>query len=49
MTKSLLVALNDLGLERAWIVYPGSERFPVHERVEAVPLPAMLKNLSKLG
>lgn len=38
ITKSLHVALSDLSLERAWIVYPGRTRYPVHERVEAVPL-----------
>ena len=40
MTKSLHVALADLKLDRAWIVHPGSERYPVHEKVEAVPLAA---------
>ena len=38
MTKSLHVALSDLGLERAWIVHPGTETYAVHEKVEALPL-----------
>lgn len=38
MTRSLHIALADLGLERAWIVYPGTERYPVHEKVEVLPL-----------
>lgn len=38
MTKSLHVALADLKLERAWVVYPGNVRYAVHERVEALPL-----------
>ncbi len=38
MTKSLHVALGDLQLRRAWIVYPGKERYAVHEKVEALPL-----------
>jgi len=38
MTRSLHVALQDLGLERAFIVYPGSVRYRVHEKVEVVPL-----------
>ena len=38
MTKSLHIALADLKLERAWIVYPGSESYRVHEQVEVVPL-----------
>ena len=38
MTKSLHIALEDLNLERAWILHPGSKRYPVHEKVEALPL-----------
>ena len=38
MTKSLHIAVQDLGLERAWIVYPGTKRYAVHEKVEALPL-----------
>ena len=38
MTKSLHIAIEDLKLEKAWIVYPGSERYRVHEKVECVGL-----------
>ena len=38
MTKSLHVALADLRLDRAWIVYPGTEKYAVHEKIEVVPL-----------
>ncbi len=38
MTRSLHIALNDLNLERAWIVYPGVETYAVHERVDVIPL-----------
>ncbi len=38
MTKSLHVALEDLRLDRACIVYPGRKRYPVHDRVDAIPL-----------
>ncbi len=38
MTKSLHIAVEDLQLERAWIVYPGTRRYAVHDRVEALPL-----------
>lgn len=41
MTRSLHIALGDLKLERAWIVYPGSERYAVDDKVEVVPLEAM--------
>jgi len=38
MTKSLHIALADLKLDRAWIVYPGGERYAVHGQVEVLPL-----------
>lgn len=38
MTRSLHVALQDLALDRAFIVYPGRERYRLHEKVEVVPL-----------
>ncbi|MBI4583749.1 MAG: ATP-binding protein [Planctomycetes bacterium] len=38
LTKSLQIAIEDLKLERGWIVYPGSHTYPVHEKVEAIPL-----------
>ena len=31
-------ALQDVGLARIAVVYPGSKRYPIAERVEAVPL-----------
>lgn len=47
LTPSLRIALEDLGLERIAIVYPGAKRYPLGERVEAVPL-AMLAEPSYL-
>jgi len=41
MTTSIRVALHDLGLARVAVLYPGSKRFPLGDRVEAVPLRAL--------
>ena len=41
MTPSIRNALADLGLVRVAVVYPGSQRFPLSERVEVVPLAAL--------
>ena len=38
LTRSIAIALEDLGLERVAVVYPGVKRFPLSEQVEAVPL-----------
>jgi predicted AAA+ superfamily ATPase len=41
ITPSILVALEDLQIERVAVVYPGSRRFPLGDRVEAVPLASL--------
>lgn len=38
MTRSIGIALEDLGLERVAVIYPGDKRYPITDRVEAVPL-----------
>ncbi len=38
ITPSIRIALDDLGLDRVAVVYPGEKRFPLTDRVEAVPL-----------
>ena len=46
MTKSLHTALADLSLDRAWVVYPGRERYRLHDKVEAIPLIDRLEALA---
>ena len=46
MTKSLHIALKDLKLERARIVYPGQENYLVHEKVRVCPMADLLKELA---
>lgn len=48
MTRSLHSALEDLKLKRAWVVYPGKERFALHAKVEALPLAEVPKRLADL-
>jgi len=38
MTQSMHIALEDLRLDRLSVVYPGKERYRLHENVEALPL-----------
>ena len=37
-TRSMRVALSDLGLERLFVVYPGDEGYPLDSRIEALPV-----------
>ena len=32
------VVIDDLGLRHLWVVYPGSESYPLTERITALPL-----------
>lgn len=38
MTPSMRIALQDLGLARIAVIYPGTRRYRIAERVNAVPL-----------
>ncbi len=42
LTRSMQVALQDLELDALYVVYPGPRRYRLAERVEAVPLAALL-------
>jgi hypothetical protein len=41
LTPSIRTAMADLGLERVAVIYPGSRRYALGDRVEAVPLAAL--------
>ena len=36
------IAMHDLQLDRLYVVYPGELRYPLTERIEAVPLAALI-------
>jgi uncharacterized protein len=43
LTPSIRVAMGDLGLERVAVIYPGTRRYALDERVEVVPLAALAR------
>ncbi len=45
LTPSMRIALTDLALQRLYVVYPGTRRYALADRVEAVPLAALLPGL----
>lgn len=49
LTTSIRIALDDLGLERVAVIYPGVRRYPLGESVEAVPLKALATPGSLFG
>lgn len=48
LTPSMRMALEDLKLERIAVVYPGTRRYRLAERVEAVPLDAVADGMEGL-
>jgi hypothetical protein len=36
LTPSMRIAVDDLRLNRLWIIYPGQQRYNLHERVTAI-------------
>jgi uncharacterized protein len=49
ITPSIRIALEDLGLRRVAVIYPGTKQFPLSEQVEAVPLKALAQGDSVCG
>lgn len=47
LTKSMHVALDDLGLEKLWVVYPGERTYPLHTKVEALPLAKLAERIAE--
>jgi len=43
LTPSMRIALEDLKLERLAVIYPGTKRYPLAEKIEAVPLSALAR------
>lgn len=41
MTRSMRIALEDLSLDRMAVLHPGSRRYPLSDKVEAVPLASL--------
>ena len=48
MTPSIRIALSDLALKRVAVVYPGPQRYPMAEKVEAVPLSCIPQGMAGL-
>lgn len=48
-TRSMHVAVADLGLEHLWVVYPGSEAYPLAPRISALPIGSVLDLPQRLG
>lgn len=46
LTRSMRIAIQDLGLDHLIVVYPGEREYPLSEQITVLPLPAMLAKLN---
>lgn len=47
--KSQRIALDDLSLDHLWIVYPGQQAYPVHERITVWPIGEIARLQERIG
>ena len=47
-TRSMLIAREDLGLERLWVVYPGSKEYALDAATDVVPLTSIQRLADEL-
>ena len=48
-TRSMLVAREELGLERLWVVYPGAKEYALDEVISVIPLASIPQLADQLG
>ena len=48
-SRSMHVAIDDLGLEHLWVVYPGRQEYALDEKISVIPLEAAPGALGSLG
>ena len=48
ITASMRIALDDLQLDHLWVIYPGGQSYPVHEKITVVPLQNMVEIVARL-
>lgn len=47
-TKSMMIALSDLGLDHLYVIHPGKHTFPLSETITAATLPDVLMTLQSI-
>ncbi len=38
LTKSMIIAVNDLKLRHLWVIYPGEKAYPLNDKISVLPL-----------
>lgn len=40
-TRSMRAAIEDLSLEHLWVIYPGHQEYPLHDKISVIPISAV--------
>jgi len=48
-TRSMMIAREDLGLEKMWVVYPGSKQYALDAWIDVIPLASIPRLAGELG
>lgn len=40
-SRSMHVAIEDLSLEHLWVIYPGHQEYPLHDKISVIPISAI--------
>ena len=48
-SKSMRIALDDLGLARLYVVYPGKQSYPIDDNIRVLSIQDLPTQLAKLG
>ena len=46
-TKSMQIAIEDLRLDRLYVVYPGKQLYPLTDSITVTPLPELIQTLAR--
>ena len=41
--RSMQIAIEDLGLEHLWVIYPGDQKYALNDKITAIPLRLILR------
>jgi len=48
-TRSMSVAMQDLKLERLWVIYPGDQEYPLDAKSFVIPVSSIPDLVEKIG
>ena len=47
-SRSMHTAIQDLGLERLWVIYPGHQEYPLDDKISVIPIDSLPRIVNSL-